>query len=265
VLRDSLGDRMKTQYEHRTRFLLPRRTYTLIRLDGKAFHTFTRRLPRPYSLEFMVALDAATVALCEQVDGVVLAYVQSDEVSLLLTDFGTIQTQAWFGGNLQKLVSITASALTAHFNRFWQESPERALTPGVAMFDSRVFTISDPVEVANYFVWRQQDATRNALSMAAQAHFPHRELMGAGRERLHDLLMSVGVNFNDLPADFKRGRLFRSMTYTVPNSFDVEGADVIRHRWGKDSCLPVFTRDPQFLASLIPDLPRLVDVSEPEC
>ena len=115
---DSLGDRIKRDYENRTRFLLPRRTYTLSRVDGKAFHTYTRGCVRPYDLDLMSDMDATAKALCEQIGGARFAFVQSDEISVLLTDFDTAQTEAWFDLNLQKMASISASIATAAFNQY---------------------------------------------------------------------------------------------------------------------------------------------------
>src|SRR5882724_7672228 len=115
--RDTLGDRMKADYENRTRFLLPRRTYTVIRVDGKAFHTYTRNCRRPFDEDLMSAMDAAMAGLCASIEGARLGYVQSDEISIVVTDFGSTQTEAWFDGNVQKIASITASIATVHFNR----------------------------------------------------------------------------------------------------------------------------------------------------
>lgn len=205
--RDSLGDRMKHQYEDRTRTYLPRRTHTIIRLDGKAFHTYTRGRMRPWDNFLHDHLVKAAQALFREAQGSVLAYVQSDEISLLLTDFSTIHTEAWFDGNIQKLASVSASIVTAEFNLLeMRDQPFGEIsTRGRAHFDARVFTIPDPVEVHNYFVWRQKDAERNSLSMLAQSHFSHRELHGKKREDLHDMLHSIGVNWNDWPAAFRRG------------------------------------------------------------
>ena len=120
-MKDSLGDRMKADYENRTRFLLPRRTYTLIRVDGKNFHRYTRGCVRPYDLGLMEDMDTAALALCENIEGTQLAFVQSDEISILLTDFGSPQAEAWFNGSVQKLASLSASFATAT-----STPPERA-------------------------------------------------------------------------------------------------------------------------------------------
>lgn len=227
-MKDSLGDRMKHQYENRTRTYLPRRTFTVIRLDGKAFHIYTKGRIRPWDHNLNYHLVNATAALCRQAQGCLMGFVQSDEVSLLLADFATTQTEAWFDGNTQKIASVSASILTAHFNI---EEGNRLDSP--AYFDARVFTIPDPVEVHNYFVWRQKDIERNSLSMLAQAHFPHRELQGLKRDGLHDKLHTIGINWNDMPEAFKRGTLVRK-TVDPPT---------IRSQWMAEPA-PIFTQEP---------------------
>lgn len=250
--KDSLGDRMKASYENRARHLLPRRTYTVIRLDGKAFHTYTRGLDRPYDAKLMEDIGEAARFVCEQISGVRLAYTQSDEISLILTDFATPQTEAWFDGNLQKIVSVSASLVTAKFNE---------LRPGkLAFFDSRAFTIPDPVEVANYLVWRQQDATRNSISMAAQDRFSHNQLHGKSTGDMQEMLWSQhGVNWNDYDPRFKRGTVVYpetvvgSVTYTDKRSGDECTAENVQRRVWTIDAAPIFTRS-GFLVEHLPGL-----------
>lgn len=236
-MNDALGDRMKRQYEDRTRVMLPRRTYTVIRVDGKAFHTFTRSLKKPYDETLVNAMDAAAVALCEELQGARLAYVQSDEISVLLTDFTTISTEAWFDGNLQKIVSVAASIATAAFNcAFDDRSEYYSRTPG-ATFDARAFTIPDPTEVENYFIWRQQDAVRNSIQSMAQSLFLHKVLQGRNSNQLQELIFAeTGLNWNDLPSSQKRGRVIH---YYMT-------------RWGVDDNTPSFTQERDYLREFIP-------------
>jgi tRNA(His) 5'-end guanylyltransferase len=116
-MKDELGDRMKEFYEDRTRFKLVRRTNTIIRVDGKAFHTYTKGLKRPFDQGLMDDMDATAEFLCQNIQGAKFAYVQSDEISILITDYDDISTHAWFDGNLQKMSSIAASLATARFNQ----------------------------------------------------------------------------------------------------------------------------------------------------
>src|SRR5262249_45011362 len=116
VMKDALGDRMKSQYENRAKTFLPRRTYTVIRIDGKAFHSYTRGLDRPYDQRLMDDMTATAGFLCQEIAGARLAYCQSDEISVILTDFDKVSTQAWFDGGAQKITSVSASLATAKFN-----------------------------------------------------------------------------------------------------------------------------------------------------
>lgn len=254
-MRDDLGDRMKRDYESRTRFLLPRRTYTLLRIDGKAFHTYTRGCARPYDIDLMADMDTAAAALCKDAQGAALAFVQSDEISVLLTDFESTTTESWFDGNLQKLASISASVVTAHFNaaRF-----ARGIVDRVACFDARVWTIPARIEVENYFLWRQQDATRNAISMTAHAHFSHNTLQGTSTDEMQERLFTErGINFNDLPVGFKRGRVIerqtseREVSYTDKRTGEEKSALALRSAWVSVEP-PIFTQDREWLKSRIP-------------
>lgn len=203
---DALGDRMKKNYEDVTRFRLPRRTYSILRLDGRAFHTYTRALERPFDRGFMNDMQMTAISLCMQIPGTQFAYTQSDEISLLITDFASIHTEQWFSGNIQKIVSVAASIATERFNQY--QSLRTPKPNGTATFDARIFTIPDRAEVANYFIWRQKDATRNSITMLAQCFFSHKELEGkSSNERQEMLWRSCGVNWNNSDNDFKRGQL----------------------------------------------------------
>lgn len=256
--RTSLGDRMKA-YEAATRTVLPRRTHTILRVDGRAFHSYCRGLERPYDAEFMGHMDRVAEALCKEVAGTVFSFTQSDEISLLVTDFQSEQSEPWFGGVVGKILSISASLATATLNGL-----RMAETGKVALFDARVFTISDPVDVAKYFIWRQRDTVKNSISMAAQAAFPHRELQGLHSGALQEKLFSErGINWNDYPAGFKRGRVARKVTaleevtYTHKRTQEVVTTEVLRSRWVTEEA-PHFTLEPGgFLVEAIPQLPRL--------
>jgi tRNA(His) guanylyltransferase len=229
--RDSLGDRMKGQYENRTRVMLPRRTFTILRADGKAFHTYTRDCEKPNDPQLAEGMDLAAIALCEEAQGSCFAYVQSDEISVLLTDFSSITTEAWFDGNLQKIVSVAASVVTAHFNYF-----ARGKWRGRALFDCRAFTVPDSVEVENYFIWRQQDATRNSIQGLAYAHFSHKRLQNVNTAAMQELLFQEkGINWNDTEPYWKRGR-------TIIGS---------ENGWTVDRDIPVFTQQREYLSSRI--------------
>ena len=238
VKSDSLGDRMKSQYENRTRFMLPRRTYTIIRLDGKSFHTFTKGFNRPYDARITSWMDYTAIQLCREIQGVKFAYTQSDEISLLLTDFEGNTTDAWFDGNLQKVVSVAASLATAEFNFQRCALSEDQSLDGYALFDARAFTIPDSVEVANYFIWRQQDAVRNSVQMLAQSLYSHKELQNKNGSELQEMTFKKGKNWNDVSVRNKRGGLFLKVeekAYLPP-----EFKEIIRAKWQDIEC-PHFT------------------------
>ena len=253
---------MKADYERRTRLLLPRRTYTLIRVDGKAFHSYTRGCRRPYDHELMEDMDAAALALCENITGAQLAFVQSDEISVLLTDFAATQTEAWFDGSVQKLASISASIATAHFNQARlrrSAQVETKIETTLAYFDSRTFTIPDPVEVENYFHWRQQDTARNSISMTAQAHFPHTALQGKSSNEMQEMLwQEKGINWNDMPGGFKRGRCIvrnsvtKNAEYLDKRSGEVRTAVAVERRVWECVIPPLFTQDQEWLRGRVP-------------
>lgn len=238
--------RMKAQYEDRFRILLPRRSYTIIRVDGRAFHTWTRGMERPYDKGLMAAMDEVALALCKECSGAQIGYVQSDEISILLTDFSKDDTAAWFDNNLQKLCSISASISTAIFNAQWSGKK-------LAQFDSRVFQIPDPTEVENYFIARQKDAVRNSVAMLAQHYCSHTELHKVSVERMHDKIHEKGDNWNNHPVRFKHGAAVVKMP--VPayvKETKVGPVEIPEHDDWKVVEPPVFTKDREWLSSRIP-------------
>lgn len=274
-MRDELGDRMKKYYEDRTRITLPRRTYTIIRIDGKAFHTFTKGLNKPFDDGLMEDMDETACYLCKNIQGAKFGFVQSDEISILLTDFDKIGTDAWFDGNIQKMASIAASMAAAKFNqlRLIREclnmgysgiqnnmiAVEDILNIKLAEFDARVFTIPSDYEVENYFIWRQQDTVRNSISSVAQSLYSHKELAGKNMSEQQELIFQKGINWNDYAPKYKRGRFIFKQNYeVVPDIKLPEGMPpvdsfqtVVRSRWVADEC-PTFTQDREFLLNYIP-------------
>lgn len=235
--KDSLGDRMKDFYENRTRNFLPRRTYTIIRVDGKAFHTYTKGLEKPFDQKLINDMDETACYLCKNIQGAKFAFVQSDEISILLTDFDRLNTNAWFDGNIQKIASISASLATAKFNEL---RPNK-----IALFDSRVFTIPSDVEVENYFIWRQNDTVRNSIQSVVYNLYSPKEVHGKNTDELMIMGFKKGANWHDLPPKLKRGRLI------VKQSYEKEGAT--RTKW---VCIEptIFTQDREFFKSIIPKM-----------
>jgi tRNA(His) guanylyltransferase len=257
-IKDALGDRMKSQYENRARHYFPRRSYTMVRVDGKAFHSWTRGLKKPYDVDFMECMDAVAITLCEQCAGARLAFVQSDEVTVLLTDFTDEGTEAWFDGSQSKIESITASIATMSFNMAVlnlqtkyakygnpahdKQYPMLTKKPD-AMFDSRAWSMADRIEVINNLIWRQKDAERNSVTMLASHYASHKELHGKNISDRHDAIHAAGDNWNNHPTNFKRGRIIQRI---------VNGNG--RSRWVVNNETPVFTKNPEFLDNLVPKI-----------
>lgn len=270
IKKDSLGDRMKEFYENRSKLYLPRRVPVIIRLDGKAFHTFTKGLKKPYDEIFHNTMNATMQYLCENIQGCKLGYTQSDEITLLLTDYDTITTDAWFGYGVQKVCSVAASMATLAFNKNLRKYFEEALSElncpidadeymstlskklDCAMFDARCFCIPKE-EVTNCFIWRQQDATRNAIQMLGQCNFSHKALQNKSCNDIQDMLMTEkGINFNDMPSEFKRGVCCvrnRMICEPYGNHMLVSGVD--EGQWVIDKQIPIFTQDRDYIEQLV--------------
>lgn len=279
--KDSLGDRMKS-YENIQRNYLTRRIPVIVRVDGKAFHTFTRGMERPFDEVLLKSMRQTMKYLCENVQGCVFGYTQSDEITLILTDYATITTDAWFGYNVQKMCSVSSSMATLAFNKFFSENVDewgRDHLPGwdeggtnqpvdpalikmadmycskfsSAMFDSRVFSLPKE-EVCNCLIWRQQDATRNSIESVGQAYFSAKQLHGKSCNQIQDMLfVEKGINWNDFHTVYKRGSACRKVREPaiVKNRKTGEETEVIRSRWLIDMDIPIFTQDRDYIESLL--------------
>ena len=235
----SIGNRMKG-YERVAKSNLMRRTPVIIRLDGKAFHTWTRVLQyldvsletSPFSEMMHECMATTAFGLIANIQNAKLTYTQSDEISILLNDWKGLKTDQWFDGNIQKIVSISSSMATAYFNDCMRAFNEAALDIDKqdlqhAFFDARVFNIPKE-EVANYFVWRQQDATRNSINMLGQRYFSHKKLQHKNTDQVQEMLFSEhGINWNDIPTWQKRGYC------STLNGFDDD--------------IPIFTQDRDYI------------------
>ena len=273
----TIGDRMKNNYENITRYYLTRRIPVIIRIDGKAFHTFTRGFKKPFDDIFVKTMQETMKYLCENIQGCVLGYTQSDEISLVLTDYAELTTDAWFGNNLQKMCSVSASMATMAFTKYFvknvKECERMALIGNVvlfeddekyinvlkkaiekgAMFDSRVFTIPKE-EVCNYLIWRQQDATRNSIQSVGQANFSQKELHGKSCNNIQDMLMlQKSINWNDYSTTLKRGSccIKTDDSLTEYNEVGNICGYIKRSKWVIDNEIPIFTEDRNYVEKLI--------------
>lgn len=242
-----LGDRMK-RHEQAAHVVLPPRHPCIVRVDGKAFHTFTRGMEKPWDRRLFDAMCKAATYVCGEASGAKLAYLQSDECSFLLTDYDANGTQPWFDYDVQKLASVTASLFTAAF--LWEaiRAELLAVHGGLPAFDARCFVLPRE-EVVNYFVWRQKDAERNSVSGLAQAHFSHKSLHGLKSNQMQDrLMLEKGINWNDCDPWQKRGACVVREVYdgTGPN-----GEPCVRSRWIVDWATPIFTQDRTYIQRLV--------------
>lgn len=262
-IHDDLGIRMKTFYEQIPKTKLMRRTPVAIRIDGKAFHTFTRGFKKPFDAVLMKSMQQTMKYLCENIQGCVLGYTQSDEITLILVDYKKLNSSAWFDYEVQKMCSIAASMATMAFNQFFKEAIwdyesdwKFSLTPQSveiqeqhakyvavlknaakkgAMFDARVFNIPKE-EVTNLIYWRQLDATRNSIQMVGQANFSHKELQDKSCNEIQDMLMvQKGINWNNFVVSQKRG------SCCIKEAYEHEG--VQRTHWVIDNNIPIFKEE----------------------
>lgn len=256
---DSLGDRMKS-YEDVFRTSLPIRMPVILRIDGKAFHTYTKGCKRPVDEGLVHCMNLTAIELCKKVQGCQLAYVQSDEISLLVTNYADNDTQSWFDNNLLKMVSISASVASVTFSmnsdEIWgDESIEGGDGYPVyypirkpAYFDSRAFVMPKE-DVCNYFIWRQQDATRNSVQMLARTLYSHKQLENKNNSELQELCFQKGINWNDCPASQKRGRcIVKKLVFKEgKNPKTGESLPTQRSEWVVDNNIPIFSQDRNYI------------------
>ena len=279
--KDSLGDRMKG-YENINRNHLTKRTPVIIRLDGKSFHTFTKGLDRPFDDILIETMQETAKYLCDNIQGCKIAYTQSDEITLLLTDYEKIDTQGWFEYNIQKMVSISSSMATLQFNRIFLDNVKRFDRNNIyykqfednelqtdeykkfkrdekysevlhrnvktgAIFDSRVFSIPKE-EVNNCFVWRQQDATRNSIQMVGQSNFSHKELHKKSCNMIQDMLFKEkDINWNDYKTPLKIGSCIVKQEYLK----ETDDTPITRTRWIIDKDIPIFSADKNYIEQYV--------------
>ena len=258
-VRDKLDKRMKEYYENISKTKLMRRCPVAIRIDGKAFHTFTRGFKKPFDEILIKSMQQTMLYLCENIQGCVLGYTQSDEITLILQDYKTLTTDAWFGYEVQKICSVSASMATMAFNKFFRQNvcPDNSLSSvnsencesisaaclnaikKGAMFDARCFNIPKE-EVTNLLYWRQLDAIRNSVQGVGQAYFSHKEIQNKSCSDIQDMLMEkYNINWNDLPTTLKRGSCAVKITIQNQN-VDIEDDIDLCEVWCIDDNIPIF-------------------------
>lgn len=256
---DELGDRAKA-YENVFRGKLPGRMPFIIRCDGKAFHTLTKKCIRPYDTDIVECMEAAAKELCKQISSAKLAYVQSDEISILVTPYEELNTQPWFDGNIQKIVSIASSIASTQFTKksielknvfdknqvlYCNAYEKFGNQPG--LFDARVFVLPEN-DVNNIFYWRQKDAERNSIQMLASSLYSHKELDGKVCKELKEMCTKKNRPWESEPTAFKRGFCIKKS----PRNTETANGTTVRMSWAADKEIPMFSQDKSYIQSLIP-------------
>lgn len=242
----SIGDRMKL-YEGASKSYLTPRMPVIIRVDGKAFHSYTKECERPFDVDLMKAMDNVAIALCKNIQGAQMAYVQSDEISVLIHGYKKLTSTPWFDGEVQKIVSVSASIAAATMTK---ESPNifaRQMEHGddaidfvrPAYFDSRVFILPES-EVCNYFLWRQKDCSRNSIQMLARSLFSHKECDNKKGPELKEMCLTKGKSWDELPTSRKLGRVVHKTKYQVADN-------TWRSAWTVDEEIPVFSDNREYI------------------
>ena len=270
---DQLGIRIKEFYESVPKTRLTRRTPVAIRLDGKAFHTFTKGFEKPFDMILVNTMQKTMKYLCENIQGCVLGFQQSDEITLILIDYKKLNSEAWFDYEVQKMCSVSASMATMAFNKFFEKEVREyeldckcslmpqsvefleehqkylktlndAIKKG-AMFDARCFNIPKE-EVANLIYWRQLDATRNSIQMVGQAWFSHKELQNKSCSMIQDMLHEQKkINWNNFPTYLKRGsccikKEIATTCAEMDKNGNVKKWEIERPHWEIDLDIPIF-------------------------
>lgn len=257
---DELGTRMK-DYEVRNQYFLQRHIPVTIRVDMKSGHSFTKGFKQPFDEIFVKSMQQTAKFMCENIQGTVLSFQQSDEITIILQDYKNLNTDAWFNYRTDKMCSISASMATMAFNKFFTKNVNyfeitheyddtineycttlvNAAEKG-AMFDARVFNIPKE-EVCNLIYWRQLDATRNSIQMVGQANFSHKELQNKSCNMIQEMLFAEkGINWNDYPTYLKRGSCCIKTTIQNPN-VDIKDGAYPKSVWMIDLDIPIFKGD----------------------
>lgn len=244
--KNSIGGRMKNNYENVFKYRLPERMPVIIRLDGRAFHTLTKRFKKPFDKNFIFFMNETARYLCKEIQGVQLAYIQSDEISLLLHNYKKLDSQSWFNNEIQKMCSISAgiasSVFTVLLSDFEYAKHNQYNTWIIPQqFDSRCFVLPE-AEVVNYFIWRQKDWERNSIQMLAQSLYSHKELKNKNNLELQDMCWQKDKDWEDLDVDLLRGRCIRKLYET-----QISETDTVPEVWSLDNNIPIFAEHRDYI------------------
>ena len=247
-MKTSLEDRMKIYYEQNTCTKLPENVPIILRLDGRAFHTLTRGLDKPFDLKFIDLMNKIALDLCDnEIQNAKMAYIQSDEISILI--YAGVFSSSWFNNDVQKMTSISASrascTATIHNNELEIFKNKKPI-----MFDSRVFIIPEK-EVCNYFIWRQRDWERNSLQMLARKYYSQAHLQNKNNSDMHEMIFNKDDNWNALSTFLRRGRCIipttKKINVTKKETNGMFEGEVERNFWTVDNNIPIFTKDRNYI------------------
>lgn len=240
-MKSSIGMRMKKNYEKPFNIQLPMRIPVIIRLDGKAFHSLTKNMDKPFDEKFISMMILTANYLCKEIQGAVMAYIQSDEISILIHNYKNLDSMAWFDNKIQKISSVSAGLASAYFTQlindehFYKKNIFNNTL--IASFDARVFVLPEN-EVCNYFIWRQRDWERNSIQMLARSLYSHNECHKKNKKDLHEMCFQKGKNWNDLIPHLKRG------IFMVKNEYG---------NWNTITDTPCFNKNRKVIENLLID------------
>ena len=266
-----LGNRMKNYYEQVSKTKLMRKCPVAIRIDGCHFRTFTKNLNKPFDDIVIKTLQSTMKYLCANIQGCILGYTQSDEITLILTDYKNIDSDAWFDYEVEKLCSVSASMATLAFNQFFKENVtlyklkvslykfkaydgiskykdditekyiknlDKAIENG-AIFDARCFNVPKE-EVTNLLYWRQKDAIRNSIQMVGQANFSQEELNHKSLEDIKHMLCDKNIVWDVFPKAKRFGSCCIKKETVIENNNPNEPDIYKRNKWVIDDDIPLF-------------------------
>jgi len=247
-MKDDLGDRIK-KYEDSYRFKLPCRLPVIVRCDGKSFHSLTKGCKKPFDEDLIDCMNETAIYICKNVQGCKLAYTQSDEISLLITNYENNNTESYFDNNLQKMVSVIAGLASSYFTSISHKVFGKTK---LACFDSRAFILPKE-EVCNYFIWRMNDCTRNSVQMLSRSLYSHKECHNKNNSELQEMCFQKGINWNDLPIYQKRGRCIIK-NKVIKDGVNPKTGKVLpseRNEWQVDNNIPIFSQDRNYVERFI--------------
>ena len=244
-------------YERETNIVLNKKVPVIGRVDGKCFSKFTKSLKKsadsPWSSEFIYAMTTAATAACKEIQGCKMAYVQSDEISFLITDTSSVNSEAYHGYKMRKMDSIVASTVTVEFfGALVSKIP--GMIEARPKFDARFWNLSTD-EIVNYFIYRQQDAVRNSVQMLARHHFSHKDCCNKSVIQLKDMLQNKGIVWKDIDIYCQRGAAIVNKTFEETLTYSRNGVEqqaiVNRKKWVIDWSTPIFTEDRNYIENLL--------------